>query len=284
MGVDTAWNAAPRLVWLKISDIRIPDVRLRSKFTKDEEDSFRYSVEVDGILQPIQVVQDSEKNVYWLVDGEHRLSITVANGEKTIPAIVRPGTLKDAVIGSAKYNLHRGKVNAGDLAEFVKYLNEELEMSYDEICREIGLKSKGYISKLVKVASNREVLSRLKRGELTVEEAYNTLEEFLQETSQASKVTEGESTMEARTTGSLKEALKTGEHFNPKKLMESLSDKDLKDTSREPKSPRRCDFCGEWMSKADFSYIIVHKGLCKQKALEAIQKASMNPRPQPSGE
>ena len=61
---------APRLVWLR-TDL-IEDVRLRSKFTKEEEEGFKASVEKDGVLQPIQVVEDPDGRV-WLVDGEHRL-------------------------------------------------------------------------------------------------------------------------------------------------------------------------------------------------------------------
>jgi ParB-like chromosome segregation protein Spo0J len=272
----------PKLVSLSSDLIRIPDVRLRSRFAPEEEEAFKASVKADGVLQPLQVVEDPKTHIMWLVDGEHRLREVRARGDEFVQALVRPGTLEDAVVGSAKHNLHRGRVNPGDLAEYLKYIHEELGWPLSRIGEELQV-SKGYASKLIRVAGNPEVLLKLKRGEITVDEAYATVSGGGTRPKPHEGVFRDETVdnPELETTGSLREALQTGKRYDPSKLA-GLSDEDLEEEKSSP--PRRCDYCGQWMRREDFGFIIVHKGVCLERAMEAILEATMNPRPQPEGE
>jgi ParB/RepB/Spo0J family partition protein len=292
-----------RLVWLKPSDVRIPDVRLRSRLEGPEEEAFRASIKDLGVLQPIQVIEDPKARVYWLVDGEHRVRAALERSD-LIPAIVRMGTVEDAIVGSGVYNILRGRVNPVDLAVFLKYVHEELGMSLSKIEATFHL-SKGYASKLIRVAGSAELLAKIRRGELTFEEAYESLSKgraegrgFPTETPPAASASSAPpaskgafqpetppAAAEVETTGSLREALEAGKRFEPAKL--GVDDRDLGLGAAEgekARRPRRCDFCGQWMKPSDFGWIVVHREGCLEKALDLIRGVTVNPQPQPGGE
>jgi len=84
-------------------------------------------------------------------------------------------------------NVHRGKVNVGELAEFVKKLKDR-GMKVEEIADSLKL-SKGYISELLAVAEDDEIVEKLKKGSFSLREAYKSLkssatEQVSQETRQ----------------------------------------------------------------------------------------------------
>jgi ParB/RepB/Spo0J family partition protein len=275
----------PKLVWLKIEDVKVPELRLSSQFTDEEGEEFYASIGLDGVLNPIIVVDDPNGN-RWLVDGANRLEAAKKLGHKVIPAIIKCGTIDDAILGSALLNLKRGRVNLGYLAEYLKSLVEKYNYTQQAIADKLRL-SKSYVSRLLKIAQNREILEELKSGKLTFDQAYAKAQSFVtkpQEGSESSSKSSETPKVEKPATES-KQSL-TDEDLGVAEMGKRLpiSDKDIKANIEEDRSPRRCDFCGQWMSRDEFSYIIVHKGLCKQMAMEAIQKATMNPQPQPGGE
>ncbi|MCS7114077.1 MAG: ParB/RepB/Spo0J family partition protein, partial [Candidatus Bathyarchaeota archaeon] len=144
----------PSLRWLKVTDIKIPEGRLHSHF--DDHSDFEESVRANGVIQPIYVFED-ENGVYWLADGQNRLETAKSQGKLMVPAYVTCGSEKDAVLYSAKLNVLRGEVNAGEFAEYVLNLKERYGMKVEEIAKNIG-RSKGHVSKLLAVAQNRELL------------------------------------------------------------------------------------------------------------------------------
>jgi ParB-like chromosome segregation protein Spo0J len=96
-----------RLMWPRIDVIKVPPIRLSSELTEEEKESFEASIRRDGIVNPIQVVEDPQGN-FWLADGGNRLEVARKLGWRVVPAIVRPGTVEDAMVGSAIMNLKRG--------------------------------------------------------------------------------------------------------------------------------------------------------------------------------
>ncbi|MDW8003989.1 MAG: ParB/RepB/Spo0J family partition protein [Thermofilaceae archaeon] len=106
----------PKLCWLKIENIKIPTFRLHSHFENTMD--FEESIKADGVIQPIHIFED-ENGVYWLADGQNRLETAKSQGKLMIPAYVLHGSKQDAILHSAKLNVLRGKVNVGELAEFI---------------------------------------------------------------------------------------------------------------------------------------------------------------------
>ena len=160
---------SPILQWIRTNEIKIPEKRLRSKFSSFRAKLFQSSIKNEGILQPIHVVED-EYGVKWLVDGENRLRQWVKEGRNIVPAIVKKGTKLDAMLGSAQHNLLRGKVNPADLSEFLAYLHNKLGFTYSKI-REIFQFSEGHISLLVKLAGDQELLEKVRKKEISLKEA-----------------------------------------------------------------------------------------------------------------
>ena len=83
------------------------------------------------------------------------------------------GSEKDAMLYSAKLNVLRGKVNVGELAKFIFNLSID-GMKVEEIANTLHF-SKGYVSELLAVAQNREILEKLKKGFFSLREAYKSL-------------------------------------------------------------------------------------------------------------
>jgi ParB/RepB/Spo0J family partition protein len=268
-------EALPSLRWLKADDIKIPDGRLHSHF--DNHSDFEESVKTNGVIQPVHVFED-ENGEYWLADGQNRLETAKSQGKIIIPAYVMAGTKQDAVLFSAKLNVLRGKVNVGELAEFVYNLRKSIGWGVEEIAENIRL-SKSYVSKLLAVAENKESLENLKKGLISIEEAYKSSKSFVakplsQETRQEEKPTtctpmkvEAHSLLSKQEsqekqpltdedlgiTTNLKRALEEGKRFSP------LGPSDLKPDA-EPKKTEymTCDYCGRILSRLDVKWIKVH--------------------------
>ena len=163
-------EGSQRLMLLKIDVIKVPPIRLSSELTEEEKEGFKASIRRKGIMNPIQVIEDPQGN-FWLADGANRLEVARKLGQEVVPVIVRPGTVEDAMVGSAIMNLKRGRVNPGLLAEFIRRLADELGWTLEEIAERLQL-SKSYISTLYSIARDKSALENLKAGKLTVREAY----------------------------------------------------------------------------------------------------------------
>jgi ParB/RepB/Spo0J family partition protein len=178
----------PRLTRLKIDAIKVPPIRLSSELTEEERGEFEDSIRWDGIMNPIQVIEDPQGN-FWLADGGNRLEVARKLGQEVVPVIVRPGTVEDAIVGSAVMNLKRGRVNPGLLAEFIRHLADKFNWTLEEIAERLQL-SKSYVSMLHSIARDESVLEDLKAGKLTVDEAYERVKRRGEEGPAHSSVTE----------------------------------------------------------------------------------------------
>jgi hypothetical protein len=92
---------------LNISDVRLDggtqpragiDQAVVREYAEDEEAGAEFP--------PVQVVYDGKE--YWLWDGFHRLEARKARRQRTVPAIVRQGTRRDAVLLSVGANATHG--------------------------------------------------------------------------------------------------------------------------------------------------------------------------------
>jgi ParB/RepB/Spo0J family partition protein len=288
----------PILQWLKVTDIRVPEKRLRSKLCDFKAKIFKSSIEDVGVLQPIQVVEDEEGNK-WLADGQNRLESWMEVGHGVIPALVRRGTKIEAVIASAKYNMMRGKINPGELAEFVAYLHNGLGLSYEKISAELHI-STGYISKLVTIAENSDVVEKVKNGQISVKEAYNEVLSFTVKPISTEKAhfTETSPKQEATAKASAAESMKNQaerQEFMPvtdedwaklrvttslkQAMKENKSFKLLGPEEEEEERRGRCAYCGGYFtSKNEIAFIVVHKRGCKRKVWDLIMEAEREAR------
>jgi ParB-like chromosome segregation protein Spo0J len=162
---------------IPVKNIQIPRHRLYSRLNGLVLEGFNASIESNGQLEPIAVFRDSQ-GVFWLGDGYHRLKAIQAKSKKfpeetlqTVDAVVRKGSEEDAVVFSVRSNVHRGKLNPGNLAETLSYFYGK-GWNITQLCKEFQL-SKGYVDKLLQIVSgNPRILEQLKAGEITSNEAY----------------------------------------------------------------------------------------------------------------
>jgi ParB/RepB/Spo0J family partition protein len=279
----------PTLRWVKVDDVHIPEGRLNSYF-EDRED-FEASVKAEGVINPIYVIEDKDGTL-WLADGKNRLETAKKYGKPLIQAYVLHGNLEDALLFSAKLNVHRGKVNVGELCEFVKRLKDK-GMKAEDIANNLRL-SKGYISQLLTIAENPEIIEKLKKGLISKEEALKSSKSLLSKP--ISQETRQEKPSEIPTVGqkpltdedlgltqNLKEAMEGKAQFKP------LSPEDLKPQESKKTEYMTCDYCGRILSRIDAKYLRVHsdeydKVLLAIKKLAEAEREAQNESSQPRGE
>jgi ParB/RepB/Spo0J family partition protein len=284
----------PTLKWLKVDDIRIPEGRLRS-YIEGHED-FEESIKAEGVIQPIYVFEEEGQNgkpIYWLADGGNRLEVAKRQDRPIIQAYVLHGSEDDALLYSAKLNVHRGKVNVGELAEFVKRLKDR-GMKVEEIADSLRL-SKGYVSELLAVAENGEILEKLKKGFFSLREAYKSLKSSFAEP--ISQETRHEKPTEITTVGQKPEVSKAETSTIKTQQTSKIEHTGLPDEIFQPIGPEKrdlrdwnCAYCGSPFTKLDSEtdnvrWIPVHKHE-KSLALDVLEKAraereAQNESPQP---
>ena len=131
------------------------------------------SVKQHGILQPV-IVTKSVKDIsrgqqveYQLVAGHRRLAAAKMAGLPTIPAIVRDSTDQQRLELSLVENIQRTDLNALERAKGFKQLQEEFDLTHEEIAKKIG-KSREYVSNSLRLLNLPEEVKRsLSQGKIT---------------------------------------------------------------------------------------------------------------------
>lgn len=287
----------PRLVWLRITDIKIPEIRLNSEFSQEEYAEFIDSLGKNGQLQSVVVVED-ESGEKWLVDGRHRLEALKALGHKIVRAEIKKGKLADAITGSVIHNLRRGRVNVAELSKVIQFLHQNFNWTLDQIAQHLGYKSKGIVSRLLKVADSPELLKMAEEGKLTLHDIFH-LDEVLHakpiseekasfaergeilgvQKSEDSEVRQPLTDEDLGFSSNLKVALEEGKRFKP------LGPDDLKAETRKSEF-MTCDYCGKILSRLDVRWIRVHvdeydKVLLGIKRLAEAERESQTGSSQP---
>lgn len=98
----------PQVMALNISAVRLDGgTQPRAGINQAVVDDYASDMDANGAeFPPVQVVYDGSD--YWLWDGFHRLHARKRNGLHTVPAIVRQGTRRDAVLLSVGANATHG--------------------------------------------------------------------------------------------------------------------------------------------------------------------------------
>ena len=158
------------LQWIDPHLLKVPDVRITSTWDPEMLEMFKKSVEVEGIQQPLTIVQEGED--LWIVDGLHRQQEALLKGINPVPCIVFKGTMRQVMTKNLTSNRLRGGVKASEMIKVIKWLTEHEGMDSDAIRRETGYK-RDYIEKLQLTArAVPEVLDSLDKEEINVGHAF----------------------------------------------------------------------------------------------------------------
>lgn len=145
LGFDPLANDEARLASLRVEDIE-PDPDQPRKNLGDL-DGLMASIARHGIMQPLIVSPLDEKR-YRLIAGERRYTAAKALGLRTVPVLIR--TVKDHHRLQLQIieNLHRKDLDAFEEAVGYQRLQEEFNLTHEQIAEQIG-KSRTYITQVL---------------------------------------------------------------------------------------------------------------------------------------
>jgi len=155
---------------INVFDIKVPSVRITSTWDDEMLAMFKASVKAAGIEDPLKLIKEGE--IYWLVDGLHRLEEAKLNGMKTVDCVVRKGKMKEVHLSNLLSNRLRGGTKASEMVSVVTELYRDLNVPIEEIVKKTGLK-RDYIDNMLAIGSaHHEVWEALDNEEIGVGHAY----------------------------------------------------------------------------------------------------------------
>ena len=131
---------------ISLSELRSNPYQPRKYFDEDALKELSDSIKAHGVFQPI-IVKKSIKG-YEIIAGERRVKASILAGKKTIPAIVRDFSDKDMMEIALLENLQRENLNAIEEATAYKKLQENLELTQEELASHLG-KSRSHITNML---------------------------------------------------------------------------------------------------------------------------------------
>lgn len=123
------------------------------------------SIKAQGVMQPI-VVRPIPGERYEIIAGERRWRATQIAGLHTIPAVIRLVGDESAIAMSLIENIQRENLNPIEEAMALKRLQEEFELTQQEVAEAVG-KSRTTVTNLLRLMSlGTDVRVMLERGDL----------------------------------------------------------------------------------------------------------------------
>lgn len=152
---------------IKISEIHADPHQPRREFDEEYLLELSESIREHGVLQPI-VVTVRKEGGYIIVAGERRWRASKIAGIEKIPALVRTLTAQHKLEISLIENVQRQDLNPVEMATAYKKLQDQFNLTYDEIGTRVGGKSGVAIMNFVRLLRlPKYVLEHLSKRELT---------------------------------------------------------------------------------------------------------------------
>jgi ParB/RepB/Spo0J family partition protein len=159
-------RSSSSLTEIPVHKIRLQNYGIREKRSITTQNSVRKV----GLLQPIKVrpIKDDPKHIFEVVYGNGRLEGVIAQGGKTIKAIVEELDNRSALLQHITENLARENYDPIETAKALDILHRDFHMSTRGIAKFLGYKSHSIVQQ--NIALNRlpgELLDHVKHGRLT---------------------------------------------------------------------------------------------------------------------
>ena len=123
------------------------------------------SIKVQGVMQPI-VVRSIGEGRYEIIAGERRWRATQLAGLDKIPAVIREVPDEAAIAMALIENIQRENLNPIEEAVALKRLQDEFELTHQEVAHAVG-KSRATVTNLLRlIALTDEVKTLLEHGDL----------------------------------------------------------------------------------------------------------------------
>uniref|UniRef100_A0A831TDN7 ParB/RepB/Spo0J family partition protein n=1 Tax=Thermorudis peleae TaxID=1382356 RepID=A0A831TDN7_9BACT len=117
-----------------------PDQPRRS-FDEERLEELAASIRLEGVLQPIAVRYDAERDRYVIIHGERRWRAAQLAGLESIPAIVREVGDEQRLIQQLMENILREDLNALDRAAALRRLKRQMgDAPWEQVAEAVGIK------------------------------------------------------------------------------------------------------------------------------------------------
>ena len=144
---------------IALKSINLSPYQPRQNFKKESLDSLVDSIKAQGVIQPI-LVREADGQKYELIAGERRVRAVKKLGYKTIPAVVKKITDKDAALQALIENIQREDLNPIEEAMSFKKISELYDLTHDQISEVTG-KSRTHISNIIRLLRLDDYVKKL---------------------------------------------------------------------------------------------------------------------------
>ena len=113
----------------------------RRTFDPDKLEELTASIRAEGVLQPVVVRYDTERDTYVIVHGERRWRAAKEAGLASIPAVVRDVPADRRLVHQLMENIVRDDLNAIDRAQALRALKSQLgDAPWDTVADTVGIR------------------------------------------------------------------------------------------------------------------------------------------------
>ena len=110
----------------------------RAEMDDEKLEELANSIREHGVLQPLILTKESNQDTYVLIAGERRLRASKLAGLESVPAIVRQASEQERLELALIENIQRENLTALESAEAYQKLNDEFDLSHDQIAVRVG--------------------------------------------------------------------------------------------------------------------------------------------------
>ena len=126
---------------IRLERIEADPEQPRRTFDPDRLEELTASIRREGVLQPIAVRYDADRDVYVVVHGERRLRAARQAGLAAIPAIVREVPQDRRLVQQLMENIVRDDLNAVDRAAALRTLKTQLgDAPWEAVAEMVGIR------------------------------------------------------------------------------------------------------------------------------------------------
>ncbi|MEJ5286353.1 MAG: ParB/RepB/Spo0J family partition protein [Candidatus Kapaibacteriota bacterium] len=152
---------------VEISQIQFNPYQPRKQFEDKNIEELAESIKINGVIQPITLRKIG--NNYQLISGERRIRAAIKAGLTKIPAFIIKVDEDYKMLEIALIeNIQREDLNPIDLANGLKKLSEEFNLTQEEIAKRVG-KDRSTITNLIRLLKLPiAVQDSLRNGEISI--------------------------------------------------------------------------------------------------------------------
>lgn len=153
-------------VLVDIAKIKANKKQPRKIFKDKEIMELSSSIKENGIIQPLIVTLDEDKN-FKLISGERRLRASRLAGLEKVPVVIKRVTEKEHAAMAIIENVQRSDLNCVEEALAYYSLMNEFNLTQEEVAKQIG-KDRSTIANFLRILKlPKEVIKMLQRDEIS---------------------------------------------------------------------------------------------------------------------